>query len=166
MGAMEVSWKNLDGETIVGRIEPNLWPIVKVLGIDAAAEFLLYFRGKYLHLHEGKTQARNQVVRLFGAKKAEALYRSLLEEVFCETYRVPQGKVFLCRYLRSKGLPVSEISTRVGLTDVSIRRALLSDKERRDFTAIENAKRLKNAISEAVSLGLVVRVEQPKKAVR
>lgn len=160
---MEISWQNIGGDKQTAPVPVNIRPIIDALGMDDGAEFLLHFRGRYLYVNKGKGQARGATVKLLGPEKATQLARKLTEAGYGHqngrNYRVPSASAFLSRYLRSRGLNLTQIAVRLGTTDVTVRNYLKSDEELQCFRERQRRKKLSTWIEEAVFLGLVVRVE-------
>jgi hypothetical protein len=164
---MEIRWQNIKGEEHRGKIPANLWPIIDALGLHDGAEFLLYFRGRDFYVGKGAKAFRSAMVELFGPAKTNLLHNALTAAGYGnangKNYVVPSATVFLSRYLRSKGLNLNEIAHRLGTSTVTVRSCLKSDAEREVRYEKDKMRRINEAISEAVALGLVVRLEQPKK---
>ncbi|SIQ78100.1 hypothetical protein SAMN05880590_107149 [Rhizobium sp. RU35A] len=165
---MEISWANLDGEENTAKVEASLRPIIDAVGIHVAAEFLLYFRGRYFYVGSNRRKKVSAASKLFGAEEIGRISEALTNAGYGyqngKSYRVPSATAFLSRYLRSKGLKVAEIANRLGTTDVTVGKHLKSEQERQRLREHARRRQLDQAIEEAVSLGLVVRVKQPQKA--
>lgn len=125
---MEITWTDLKGNELTGKIEPVLWPFIEALGQGRAAQFFLTFGGGYVHFSKSSTSFRNRVTRLCGEDAAARLFNA---EIATGTYRVPIANKFLARYLRSTGKNVNQICRMLRCSDVTVRRLLLSDLEGR-----------------------------------
>jgi hypothetical protein len=158
---MEISWEDTSGHRLSARIDAHIMPFVAALGLRDAAEFLVLFANKDIHLSEA-VQEKSQIAQLYGVEKTERLYWHLHANGigYGEKYKVPVARKFLARYLRSNGLSIVEISRQLSTTDVTIRKLLKSDEKRQSARKADDARRLNRAIDDAVALGLVVRVPQ------
>lgn len=157
---MEITWPDNARHFITGKVDAHLMPIVEVLGLHEAADFLMRFGGKYIYLTNGQLQSRNKVAAHYGEEKASKLFSQLLNAGYPQSYRVPAGKKFLARYLRCKGFNTVEIANQLSSTDVSVRNWLRCDSDFNERNKKAKARRLNSAIKDAIALGLVVRVQR------
>ena len=119
---MEISWEH-NGETRRSEIEGLALPYVEALGRERAAKFLIEFGGTAVYLAKtARKSGLSPVIAIIGQDGIDALretFGSYIE-------RAPMARGFVCRQLRSQGMTVNAIARAVGLTDVSVRKALKS----------------------------------------
>lgn len=124
---MKLTWETPAGETVN---EPVLEPIrsyVERIGLDATFTLVMALGGTYLYVPSAENGAGAKASAVIG----EDLALKLADKFGARTHRVPVGRGFMIRYLRSKGHSVAEICTTVKVTDTSVREALRTAAKRR-----------------------------------
>ena len=91
-------------------------PIVRILGVQGAVDFLLTFGGAELYLTQNPKN-RSRVVATVGREKAVELATAM---EFLPS-RIPTAKPWLAAVHQSWGLPVAEIARKLHVTDVTVR---------------------------------------------
>lgn len=157
---MYITWTDNSGGEASGKIDAHILPIIEVLGLDRAANFLVLFGGKYVYIGSKALQDNNPIASIFGKEDTLKLFERLRDISSVNSFKVPIGKRFLARYWRSLGVKPLEIRQRLKLTDVSVRHLLQSDDQFRSRVERQRTRQRNAAIDEAVALGLVVRVRQ------
>lgn len=108
----------------------QLEPYVAVLGVDLAIAFFLAFGGAELYIPRDP-KGRSRLVDVVGLDRAQAL--ADLAERSVLPRRVPIGKPWIARVLKSQGLPIAKIATRLHTTDVTVRAYLKGDSRTRAY---------------------------------
>lgn len=132
---MKITWTDLKGNELTGKIEPALWPFIEALGQGKAAQFFLSFGGSYVYFATASSSFRNRVTRLCGEEAATRLFNA---DIAIGSYRVPIANKFLARYLRANGKNINQICRMLRCSDVAVRRLLLSDLAGRKASAKAN----------------------------
>lgn len=135
---MQITWPDINGNMVTGRIDAALWPYVETLGIDAAARLFLNFGGSYVYIPSKRVTCgkRSEVAtKLAVALGPEGMLRSLDLPMAGRANRIPLAHVFLARYLRARGKNINQIAARLRKTDTSIRGMLQPDAQRREAAA-------------------------------
>lgn len=110
----------------------HLEPYVSALGVEAAIELFLNFGGTFLYIPRDP-KGRSELVKVLGLEKAQAL--ADLAQRTALPRRLPIGKTWIARVLKSQGLPEAKIATRLHVTNVAVTNMLRSgqrDVGRRD----------------------------------
>ena len=89
---------------------------VAIIGPEATFDFLLTFGGAELYLPKSM-KARGRLTRIIGATNSAALVAAADRL----PRRIPTGKPWLAKVLKSKGLPVVEIARTLHASDVAVR---------------------------------------------
>lgn len=96
----------------------HIEPYVAVLGIELTIEFLLTFGGAALALSANPTE-RARIVQVIGMEKARALGVAASTNHRWQL-KVPTGKPWIARVLKTQGLPQTEIARRLHVSEVTV----------------------------------------------
>jgi hypothetical protein len=153
---MEITWLDGSGRTCTGRIRAQIEPFVREVGVETFAEFMMEFGGARVYL--SSRPKNSKVTKRFGYEVAIGLWRAMKSN-HGSFIPIPMDRVFLCRYLRSTGLKINQISSRLRTSEVTVRRCLKSDDEaRRQRESRADASR-RRVLAEAVEDGIVAWVK-------
>jgi hypothetical protein len=107
------------------RTPADLEPIVEALGQEVAVRFLMRFGGAELRLPD-RPRGKSQVEAEIGFDA----YLRLCEQRDRIQKRIPLGRRWIAKIMRSEGASVAEIARRIGTTDVTVRKWLKPQGER------------------------------------
>jgi hypothetical protein len=134
---MDISWTMPGGQERRGRIDAHVQPFVNALGMQDACTFLLAFGGAEVYLSD-RPRLNGMIARSVGPKIVDKLANSDLPK---GPMVVPMGNTFIVRYLRSKGMSLSEIARKARITTVTVKEHLQTDACRRANSEKASAKR-------------------------
>lgn len=156
--ATTIEWTSGDGKKVrVGKIGYPIQTYVDAVGLDLAAKFLFVFGGTEVYFTNPSEAEPDSTLSVVMGDVAAGELRSHVVRARGGSgpVRLPVGREFLAKYLRSKGEPVTRIAPILRASEVSLRIFLLSDEERLQARLVGASKRVQSALAEAADIGLV-----------
>ncbi len=143
---MNITWPDHNNQPVTGRIDANVHPYIEVLGLDNAAMFLLNMGGRALQMPrlrpKSGTALAVEMEQLFGDEWKQKTIQ-LARKLNMATARIPVATGFFVRYLCSKGWSISDISSRLRISDVTTRKYLKSEHELRSVDLPQSVSKMK-----------------------